>query len=417
MVGLNERVIQRHVETRKEGLQPKGVTDPRRRRSKYALAHVWRTAVLTLCVMMKSVRSATEYTGDRKGRLFSGIRRTAFSDLLSRLDPREAVGVLHRQVHAEHRRKALRPDGLPIGVIAFDGRTNWTGDEEVNEYCQKSHKDDADKTPYWSYRPVRAVLISSAARLCIHEHPIPADTNDMGVFPDAYGVVRAEFGGSDLFEVASCDAGFCSLANATLVHESDKAYIFGLKGNQPELHQEAQRILLPKADTEAPEACTEWEYEKVGKVQRRLWRTYEMAGWNGWYHLRQVWLVRKVLRRKDGSEEVVEDRFFVTNLPVNRLTAAEVLEVVRRHWCIENDCYWTLDTQWAEDTGWWVRKGNGLLVCGVLRMIAYNIVALLKRVHGKSVDWRKRSWQAIADLIKEYYHMAVMSAAWLPSFV
>jgi hypothetical protein len=124
MVGLNERVIQRHVETRKEGLQPKGVTDPRRRRSKYALAHVWRTAVLTLCVMMKSVRSATEYTGDRKGRLFSGIRRTAFSDLLSRLDPREAVGVLHRQVHAEHRRKALRPDGLPIGVIAFDGRTN-----------------------------------------------------------------------------------------------------------------------------------------------------------------------------------------------------------------------------------------------------------------------------------------------------
>ncbi len=69
----------------------------------------------------------------------------------------------------------------------------------------------------------------------------------MAVFASVYETVLQEFGRSDLFEVVSCDAGFCSLENATRIHESGKAYVFGLKGNQPKLYKEAQRILLPMA--------------------------------------------------------------------------------------------------------------------------------------------------------------------------
>ena len=39
---------------------------------------------------------------------------------------------------------------------------------------------------------------------------------------------------------------------------------------------------------------------------------------------------------------MVEDRLFVTNLPVGRLDPDQCLTVVRRHWRIENDCYNTL---------------------------------------------------------------------------
>lgn len=162
MVRRLMKMLKAYVQERREGLVPRGVVDPRRKKPKYGLAAVWRTAVLMLATMQVSIRSATRQAQFHAGRLVCEIGRTALSDVLSRLDWREVREVLRRMVRAEHRRKALRPDGLPISVIAVDGRTNWVGDEKVNEYCQRSHKDDADKTPYWSFRVLRAVLVSAA---------------------------------------------------------------------------------------------------------------------------------------------------------------------------------------------------------------------------------------------------------------
>lgn len=409
MVSRSLKVIQAHVHTRSEVLKPAGVTDPRRRKGRYTLASVWRTMVMGLCAMLQSARKAEEVFRGQRGRVFSRIGRTALADLVSRLCPEEVRAVLRRGIHAEHRRKALRPNGLPVGVVAIDGKTNWTGPEKVNEYCQRSHLDDKDKTPYWMFRVVRAVLVSAAAKVCIDQAPIPAETNDMGVFKDFFLKLVKEYGRSSLFEIVTADAGFCSLANATLVNRKDYSYVFGLKGNQPDLHEQAQRILLPLAESTPPQAETEWEPEKGRKVKRRFWRTRELAGWLDWTHLRQVWLVRKVRLEDDGSETFIEDRFFITNLPVNRLTVSDCLEVVRRHWGIENDCFWTLDTQWKEDAGLWVRKGNGLLICSLVRMIAYNLVVTLREVHAKAEHWRKKTWQGIAGLVLMYILVASMA--------
>jgi hypothetical protein len=371
--------------------------------------------VLGLCAMLRSVRKAEETFRSQRCRLFSRIGRTALSDLASRLCPEEVRAVLHRGIHAELRRKALRPAGLPVGVVAIDGRTNWTGPEKVNEYCQRSHLDDKDKTPFWSFRVVRAVLISAAAKVCMDQAAIPAKTNDMGVFKDFFLDLVREYGRSNLFEIVTADAGFCSLENATVVDGAHYAYVFALKGNQAELHQEAQRVLLPLAQSTPPEAETEWELAKGEKLKRRFWRTLQLANWLDWTHLRQVWLVRKVRQEDDGSETVVEDRFFVTNLPVNRLTASDCLGVVRRHWGIENDCFWTVDTQWEEDTGLWVRKGTGLEVCSLLRMIAYNLMVTLREVHTRSDLWAKRSWRGLAELMIVYIYSAAMDRSLAPT--
>ena len=409
MVIRSLKVIQAHVSTRSEVLKPTGVTDPRRRKGRYPLASVWRTMVMGLCAMLQSARKAEEVFRMQQGRVFSRIGRTALADLVSRMLPEEVRAILRRGIHAEHRRKALRPDGLPVGVVAIDGKTNWTGPEKVNEYCQRSHLDDEDKTPYWVFRVVRAVLVSAAAKVCIDQAPIPAKTNDMGVFEDFFRSLIREYGRSNLFEVVTADAGFCSLANATLVAREGYSYVFGLKLNQPELHEETRRILLPLAESTPPQAETEWEPEKGRKVKRRFWRTLDLAGWLDWTHLRQVWLVRKVRLEADGSESFLEDRFFVTNLPVNRLAIRDCLEVVRRHWGIENDCFWTLDTQWKEDAGLWVRKGHGLLVCSLVRMIAYNLVVTLREVHAKAEHWRRKTWQGLAGLILTYILVASMA--------
>ena len=393
MLRATVRVIQAHFRKRGRALQAKGVTDPRSARGKrYSLVRVWRTALLSLCLLSQSARRAVAVGRDLSGRVVCGIGRTALSDLVARLDPEEVRGQLHSQVHEELHRKSLRPVGLPVGVVAIDGKTVWTGDEKVNAFCQRSHKEDG--TPYWHFRVVRAVLVSAAAPVCIDQIPIPADTNDMDG-------LRRQYDKSRLFEVLTMDAGFCSEANARRIDAANLGYVFGLKGNQPELHAEARRVLLPLADSTAPHAVSPWEREDGKRVQRRIWRTREMAGWLDWSHLRQVWIVRRVEQKDGGPEVVADERFFATNLPIGRLDARQCLDVVRRHWRVENACYNTLDTQWKEDAGHWTRKGNGLLVCSLLRMIAYNVLWLLRAVYFRSDRNRELPWQQLRDLVRD----------------
>jgi len=56
------------------------------------------------------------------------------------------------------------------------------------------------------------------------------------------------------------------------------------------------------------------------------------------------------------------------------MTPKQLLLLVRRHWAIENDCNWSFDMMMGEDDGTWCTQGKAVLVLGVLRMIAYNLL-------------------------------------------
>ena len=142
---------------------------------------------------------------------------------------------------AEHRRKALEPEVVPIRAISIDGKTVATLSEEANKDCQKQNPEG--HSPYWLYRVARATLISSTAALCIDQEAIPAETNDMGVFASLFGKLEKTYRRTNLYEFVSTDAGFTSEANARQVDSAGKAYMMAIKGNQPELHQEAARPL------------------------------------------------------------------------------------------------------------------------------------------------------------------------------
>ena len=51
------------------------------------------------------------------------------------------------------------------------------------------------------------------------------------------------YAGLDLFRLVTYDAGACSAANGLKVRQSGYHYLFGLKGNQPELLREAKQWL------------------------------------------------------------------------------------------------------------------------------------------------------------------------------
>jgi len=185
-----------------------------------------------------------------------------------------------------------------------------------------------------------------------------------------------------MFEIIDGDAGFASLANADLVDLLGYAYLFALKGDQPELFAEAKTLLEQMAATVERETETPWELRNGDWMRRRLWRTDEMRGFENsvgkWSHLRQVWLVRQETRKPDGTIDV-EDRYFVTSLLWNRLKPLQILRVVRGHWGVENDTFNSLDLQWREDHGPWCTKGVSVWALGVLRLMAYNVAQLLRK--------------------------------------
>ncbi len=80
----------------------------------------------------------------------------------------------------------------------------------------------------------------------------------MGAFPASFNARLNRHGSLDLFEIVTLDAGFCSLAIATLILQANRGHVIALRNNQPDLLAEARRV-LPPLTHQNPDAVTEWE--------------------------------------------------------------------------------------------------------------------------------------------------------------
>ena len=261
-----------------------------------------------------------------------GIRRrvadTTMRDALVKVVPAKLRRSLHAQTKAAHRRKALEPDGLPFGVAAMDGKGS-TATAWDRKYAQKQTH-SAGLGAVGLVRTATCSLVSSKARACIDAIPIPASTNEMGHFPAAFKSLMQAYGKSDLFRLVSYDAGACCEAHGRLVVEKGSQYLFGLKGSQPTLLNEAKALLGGRPPQEA-EAQTVDVESNTRTVTRRLYRTSEMAGYLDWTHLKTVVRVESETVQ-DGKVVEHEDRYFISSLASEVLSAAQWLLVVRRHW-------------------------------------------------------------------------------------
>jgi len=402
--------MQTYLQQRQDVLLFQGVRDPRARRGRrWKLAALLGCALTSLVLLSRSLRRAEQLSDDLAGSKLLrqlGIRRrvpdSTLGDALAQVAPAELLAQLHRQVRAEQRRKALRPERLPVGVIAIDGKVQAVLDEPANPYtCQRQGGEDCPAR--YLHRVLNATLISSRAAVCIQQLPIAAWSNEMGSFRGFFEELVAAYGRSDLFQVVTSDAGVISREHAGWLDEQGYGYVVALKDNNPNLELEARGLLQDRAEHEPCDAADDgYELDSSrGWVKRELWISSECAGWPGWEHLRQVWLVRVWRRRtKDAPVEYLEDRIYATNLPVtHRIRGKHILALIRGHWRIENELHGTLDIELREDDGGWVRRGYGLINTGLLRVMAYNLLAIARSVHlrGKTLP----AWRQLRDWVRD----------------
>lgn len=386
------------------------VEDPRDARGKrWQLAALLRAVVVGVAAGCKSLAQTEALTSEMspavRGRL--GIRRriadTTMRDALVKVEPKKLRRSLHAQIKAAHRRKALEPDGLPFGVAAMDGKSS-TATAWDKKYAQKQTH-SAGLGASGLVRTVTCSLVSSKSRACIDAIPIPPATNEMGHFSAAFQSLVKVYRKSRLLKMVSYDAGACSEENGREVVGEKLDYMFGLKGSQPTLLNEAKALLGGLGPEQAEAETTDVESNNR-TVTRRLYRTGELAGYLDWTHLKTVVRVESVTV-ENGKVVKHEDRYFISSLASEALSAAQWLLVVRRHWGVENNCHHTWDTVFEEDDRPWIEKNpQGMVVVMLLRRIAYNMLALFRTVTQRAEERRQTPWR---NLVRWLYQ-AVLAA-------
>jgi hypothetical protein len=388
-------------------LDLEGVPDPRAREGRWSLAQILRTTLVGLMAGCRSLFEAerlTEALSPAARRLLRLPRRladTTARDALCRVSIDGLRTLLHRAVRAAWRRKALAPVGLPVSVVALDGKA--TALPTLNHpLVQNQHPEVG--LPYGLARTVTCSLVSAAGRPCIDAIPIPAATNEMGHFQTAFASLLETYRG--LFDVVTYDAGALSEANASAVVDAGKDYVFRLRGEQRYMFKLAEELLDPADavartvdvldnDTTVTRTLTllavepHWSYGDGRGSEDTVWR-----------HARTFLRVESV-RLHAGVVVESEARMYLASLAPTRLSPSQWLHLVRCHWGVENNNHHTLDTAFAEDDRPWIEAdADGMLAVLLLRRLAYTLLALF-RAASRTDEGRAMRWGALLAWIHD----------------
>ena len=354
----------------------------------------------TLGAMVAGAKSLAEVEAlsermSRPTQRLLGVRRrlpdTTLRNAPCKIEPDKLRKPLHALVRKAQRRKALEPNDLPFGVVSLDGK-GFSIPSTDDWYAQRQTQGE-DTALTGIVRTVTATLTSSAAKPIIDVTPIPAHTNEMGVFELALDSVCLAYRGMDLFNLVTYDAGACSAHNATLVRARDLHYLFGLTAGQPTLLQEAKRWLSPRNAAEA-DAVTE-DFERGHRVVRRLFIGQVTVVLDGWEHLRTVLRIQTETFEGTGKLTRTDERYLISSMPSVRLTADYWLLVARRHWGVETS-HQILDNAFEEDDHPWIEPcPRAALVVAILRRIAYTMLALFRSVTQRSDERRATPWETL----------------------
>jgi len=191
--------------------------------------------------------------------------------------------------------------------------------------------------------------------------------------------------------VVTADALHTQRAHARYLHRHHSRYVFIVKGNQPSLH--AQLRALPWAQVPV---LDRHDGKGHGRRETRTLQATSVRAGIGFPHAR---LAIRVLRTRGNArtgKATQESVYAVTSLGWDDVTPAQLADIIRGHWSIENAVHHVRDTTFDEDASQ-VRTGTAPQAMATLRNIA---IGLIRTRHGqRNIAAATRSLGRRAELL------------------
>jgi predicted transposase YbfD/YdcC len=194
--------------------------------------------------------------------------------------------------------------------------------------------------------------------------------------------------------IVTIDAMGCQKEIAAQIRRQQGHYVLALKENHPGLLGDVQQAVAAHAEQMKPNdgSCLETVDQGHGRQERRLYTLIQdlsqVENREQWADLTAI--VTVLSERTVNGETSWEMRYYLTSYPG---TLAELAEVIRGHWGIENQCHWVLDVTFGEDRSA-QRAEHGAVNVAWLRRMA---LSLLSNEPTPKLNLKQKSRRALCD--------------------
>lgn len=230
----------------------------------------------------------------------------------------------------------------------------------------------------------RAIYMVSAwaaeNEIVLGQHKVDEKSNEITAIPELLKLLNLS--GC----IVTIDAMGTQTAIAKAIRESDADYVLSVKENQGHLFEDIS--VLFGVDQAQNFKYASVDYKKTvnkghGRIEvRECWCTANpeylnlIRGVQNWTGLKSVAMV--ICTRIIDGKESKSSRYYIASLASD---AERILQIVRKHWAIENELHWVLDVALNEDRSR-VRKDQSPENLAVLRHIALNLLKQEKTAKG-----------------------------------
>lgn len=184
--------------------------------------------------------------------------------------------------------------------------------------------------------------------------------------------------------IVTMDAAGCQRKIAAQIIAQDGHYVIAVKENQPTLLHDLERLFIEAKD-ERRRSVDEIPRPGVtsaknvdsghGRIEERTVYLSQDLSWlttaNDWKGLCGVGMVAAKRTNEVTRKEQVENRYYIVSDP--RMTAERLMELVRRHWSVENELHWVLDVEFKEDRSR-IRSCQAAENFGAMRRMALSLL-------------------------------------------
>ena len=321
------------------------VADPRARRGvRHQFVGVLAVALAAVLAGARSFTAIGEWVAD------------ADAGVLARL----GVAGVRRPCEATIRRALNRVDAQLLDAVVGAWMRTRVGELGGRRVIAVDGKTVRGARAAGNLAPHLVAALDQAAGVVLGQVQVDAKSNEIPA-------LRTLLEGFDLVgAVVTADAMHTQDAHAKYLHRRGAHYVLIAKANRPTLVREL--TALPWADVEVAATCTNTGH---GRVETRTIKVVRPPRPLSFPRARQAIRLQR-RRRVRGAKAQVETVYAVTDLDFDQASAAQLAQVIRGHWTIENQVHHVRDVTYDEDRSQ-TRAGSSAQVMATFRNVAISL--------------------------------------------